>query len=317
MANILTDILKANNKKSVIASTAADKMSGYTGSETQTKPPVQTPVYAGTGLSKLLGAANTQNQGSYGDPNAVAAAQQKIADTLANQQKQTTTTRKSSAPAPTKVNPYQAQMDAAQARLSAATPTYTDTYADRIAQLEAAAPQDYASRYQTQIDNTLNAIQNRKAFQYNMSEDPLYRQYAAMYQKQGQQAMKDTMGQAAALTGGYGSSYASTAGNQAYQQYLGQMNDRAAELAALARQQYDQEGSNMRANLSALQAAESQDRKNYESDRADYYNRLNALRQGQSTEYQQYLNALDEYWRQKNDAWNQYKYWNDKWAAMQ
>lgn len=279
--------------------------------------PVQTPVYAGTGLSKLLGAANTQNQGSYGDPNAVAAAQQKIADTLANQQKQTTTTRKSSAPAPTPVNPYQAQMDAAQARLSAATPTYTDTYADRIAQLEAAAPQDYASRYQTQIDNALNAIQNRKAFQYNMSEDPLYRQYAAMYQKQGQQAMKDTMGQAAALTGGYGSSYASTAGNQAYQQYLGQMNDKAAELAALARQQYDQEGSDMRANLSALQAAESQDRQNWESDRADYYNRLSALRQGQSTEYQQYLNALDEYWRQKNDAWNQYTYWNDKWAKMQ
>ena len=317
MANILTDILKANNKKSVTATTAADKMSGYTGSATTTSAPVQTPVYAGTGLSKLLGAANTQNQGSYGDPNAVAAAQQKIADTLANQQKQTTTTKKSSAPAPTKVNPYQAQMDEAQAKLSAATPTYTDTYADRIAQLEAGAPQDYASRYQTQIDNALNAIQNRKAFQYNMSEDPLYRQYAAMYQKQGQQAMKDTMGQAAALTGGYGSSYASTAGNQAYQQYLGQLNDRAAELAALARQQYDQEGSDMRSNLAALQAAESQDRQNYESDRADYYNRLNALRQGQSTEYQQYLNALDEYWRQKNDAWNQYKYWNDKWAAMQ
>lgn len=225
--------------------------------------------------------------------------------------------RGSSAPAPTPVNPYQSQMDAAQARLGAATPTYTDTYADRIAQLEAGAPQDYASRYQTQIDNALNAIQNRKAFQYNMSEDPLYRQYAAMYQKQGQQAMKDTMGQAAALTGGYGSSYASTAGNQAYQQYLGQLNDRAAELAALARQQYDQEGSDMRSNLAALQAAESQDRQNYESDRADYYNRLNALRQGQSTEYQQYLNALDEYWRQKNDAWNQYTYWNDKWAAMQ
>lgn len=223
----------------------------------------------------------------------------------------------SSAPAPTPVNPYQAQMDAAQARLGAATPTYTDTYADRIAQLEAAAPQDYASRYQTQIDNTLNAIQNRKAFQYNMSEDPLYRQYAAMYQKQGQQAMKDTMGQAAALTGGYGSSYAATAGNQAYQQYLGQMNDRAAELAALARQQYDQEGSDMRSNLAALQAAESQDRQNYESDRADYYNQLAALRQGQSTEYQQYLNALDEYWRQKNDAWKQYTYWNDKWAKMQ
>ena len=275
----------------------------------------------GTGMRNLLGDANNKKQetyqGSYGVKDKIKAAKDKIDEAMAKYYARNSGGSRSSAPAPTKVNTYQAQMDAAQARLGEATPTYTDTYKDRIAQLEAAAPQDYASRYQTQIDNTLNAIQNRKAFQYNMSEDPLYRQYAAMYQKQGQQAMKDTMGQAAALTGGYGSSYASTAGNQAYQQYLGQMNDRAAELAALARQQYDQEGSNMRANLSALQAAESQDRQNWESDRTDYYNRLSALRQGQSTEYQQYLNALDEYWRQKNDAWNQYTYWNDKWAKMQ
>ena len=279
-----------------------------------------TPPPISSGASKLIAQAAAVREQTSGQHTATGVMDAALT-TAQNAVKQSVSKRKSgsrsSAPAPTPVNPYQAQMDAAQARLSAATPTYTDTYADRIAQLEAAAPQDYASRYQTQIDNALNAIQNRKAFQYNMSEDPLYRQYAAMYQKQGQQAMKDTMGQAAALTGGYGSSYASTAGNQAYQQYLGQMNDRAAELAALARQQYDQEGSNMRANLSALQAAESQDRQNWESDRADYYNRLNALRQGQSTEYQQYLNALDEYWRQKNDAWNQYTYWNDKWAAMQ
>lgn len=279
-----------------------------------------TPPPISSGAAKLMAQAAAVREQTRGQHTAEGVMGTALTTAL-NAVKQSGSKRKSgggsSAPAPTKVNPYQAQMDAAQARLGAATPTYTDTYKDRIAQLEAAAPQDYASRYKTQIDNTLAAIQNRKAFQYNMSEDPLYRQYAAMYQKQGQQAMKDTMGQAAALTGGYGSSYASTAGNQAYQQYLGQMNDRAAELAALARQQYDQEGSNMRANLSALQAAESQDRQNWESDRADYYNRLNALRQGQSTEYQQYLNALDEYWRQKNDAWNQYTYWNDKWAAMQ
>lgn len=285
------------------------------GGTTNTPPPIS------TGAAKLMAqaaAVKEQNRGKYMATGVKDAAFTTVLNAArASGKSGSGGGRGSSAPAATPVNPYQSQMDAAQARLSAATPTYTDTYADRIAQLEAGAPQDYASRYQTQIDNALNAIQNRKAFQYNMSEDPLYRQYAAMYQKQGQQAMKDTMGQAAALTGGYGSSYASTAGNQAYQQYLGQMNDRAAELAALARQQYDQEGSDMRSNLAALQAAESQDRQNYESDRADYYNQLAALRQGQSTEYQQYLNALDEYWRQKNDAWNQYTYWNDKWAAMQ
>lgn len=311
MATTWKDLMEfSSGRTSVYTPPASASVTGNGG----TPPPVS------SGASKLMAQAAAVREQTSGQHTATGVMDAALT-TAQNAVKQSVSKRKSgsgsSAPAPTPVNPYQAQMDAAQARLSAATPTYTDTYADRIAQLEAAAPQDYASRYQTQIDNALNAIQNRKAFQYNMSEDPLYRQYAAMYQKQGQQAMKDTMGQAAALTGGYGSSYASTAGNQAYQQYLGQMNDRAAELAALARQQYDQEGSDMRSNLSALQAAESQDRQNYESDRADYYNRLSALRQGQSTEYQQYLNALDEYWRQKNDAWNQYTYWNDKWAKMQ
>lgn len=312
MATTWKDLMEfSSGRTSVYTPPASASVTGNGG----TPPPIS------SGAAKLMAqaaAVKEQNRGKYTATGVKDAAFTTVLNAArASGKSGSGGGRGSSAPAPTPVNPYQAQMDAAQARLGAATPTYTDTYKDRIAQLEAAAPKDYASRYKTQIDNTMAAIQNRKAFQYNMSEDPLYRQYAAMYQKQGQQAMKDTMGQAAALTGGYGSSYASTAGNQAYQQYLGQMNDRAAELAALARQQYDQEGSNMRANLSALQAAESQDRQNWESDRADYYNRLSALRQGQSTEYQQYLNALDEYWRQKNDAWNQYTYWNDKWAAMQ
>lgn len=312
MATTWKDLMDKSSGRTSVYTPPASANTGN-GETTRTPPPIS------TGAAKLMAqAAATAAQTAGGKiASGVTGAGLSTGLNAASAAGKSKSGRGSSAPAPTPVNPYQSQMDAAQARMSAATPTYTDTYADRIAQLEAGAPQDYASRYQTQIDNALNAIQNRKAFQYNMSEDPLYRQYAAMYQKQGQQAMKDTMGQAAALTGGYGSSYASTAGNQAYQQYLGQLNDRAAELAALARQQYDQEGSDMRSSLAALQAAESQDRQNYESDRADYYNQLAALRQGQSTEYQQYLNALDEYWRQKNDAWNQYTYWNDKWAAMQ
>ena len=42
---------------------------------------------------------------------------------------------------------------------------------------------------------------------------------------QGQTAMQDTMAQAAALTGGYGNSYAAAVGNQAYQNYITQANN--------------------------------------------------------------------------------------------
>ena len=52
----------------------------------------------------------------------------------------------------------------------------------------------------------------------------LYRQYESAYRRGGKQAMEDTMANAAALTGGYGNSYASTAGNQAYQSYLAELN---------------------------------------------------------------------------------------------
>lgn len=220
-----------------------------------------------------------------------------------------------SAPAPT--NPYASQMADAQNRMNTAMPTYTDSYAERIGKMEATGPEAYVSKYQPNIDDYLNRLDNRKAFQYNMSSDPLYRQYAAMYAQQGKRAMQDTMGQAATLTGGYGSSYASTAGNQAYQQNLSQLNDRALQLAQMARQNYDQETADLRSNLSAYQTAEGQHRSNYESDRAAWYDQLNMLQQGQANEYQKHRDAMSDWQYNLADAWDKYKYWNDKWAAMQ
>lgn len=291
------------------------------------KKPVLKPVTAASGLGKLVAAAQTgtnnalvsQSSNDSTQNNFVSGAIDGALGAVGAALGVTGKTKRTSggsSSTPTPTNPYADQMSAAQSRLNTELPTYTDSYADRIATMEQSGPADYASKYQTQIDSALEALQNRKAFQYNMSSDPLYRQYAAMYAQQGKRAMQDTMGQAAALTGGYGSSYASTAGNQAYQQHLDQLNDRAVELAALARQNYDQEGSDMRANLSALQTAESQNRQNYESDRSAWYDQLAMLQQGQANEYQKYRDSVEDYWNNQNDAWNQYTYWNDKWAAM-
>jgi hypothetical protein len=75
-------------------------------------------------------------------------------------------------------------------------------------------------------------------FKYDLNGDALYQQYKDKYTQQGKLAMADAMGQASALTGGYGNSYAATVGNQAYQAYLGQLNDVIPELYQLA---YDQD----------------------------------------------------------------------------
>lgn len=101
------------------------------------------------------------------------------------------------------------------------------------------------------LTDTMNAIENRKKFEYDLNGDMLYNQYKDQYTTQGKMAMMDTMGQAAALTGGYGNSYAQTVGQQTYQGYLQQLNDKVPELYQLALDQYNREGDEMYNRLSA------------------------------------------------------------------
>lgn len=81
----------------------------------------------------------------------------------------------------------------------------------------------------------------REAFSYDPEADLLYRQYCEQYQKLGRQAMEDTVGQTAGLTGGYGNSYGETAGMQAYNRYLGKLNELLPELYDAKRTEYDKE----------------------------------------------------------------------------
>lgn len=149
------------------------------------------------------------------------------------------------------------------------------------------APAPYQSNYQSQIDSLLDSILNREDFTYDMNADPLYQQYKDQYIAGGRAAMMDTMGQAAALTGGYGNSYASTAGNMAYQNYLTGLNDRALDLYSAAYGRYVDEGNQMMNNLGALMSAEDAAWGRY----IDNYNLALAQR---DFEYQQYLDALSQ-----------------------
>lgn len=147
------------------------------------------------------------------------------------------------------------------------------------------APAPYQSNYQSQIDSLLDSILNREDFTYDMNADPLYQQYKDQYIAGGRAAMMDTMGQAAALTGGYGNSYANTAGNIAYQNYLTGLNDRALDLYSAAYGRYVDEGDRMMNNLGALMSADDVAYGRY----MDSYNQYLAERDFQ---YQQYLDAL-------------------------
>lgn len=109
-------------------------------------------------------------------------------------------------------------------------------------QTPAAPQQGYQSGYQKQLDDTMDKILNREDFAYDLNGDALWKQYQDQYTRKGKMAMMDTMGQAAALTGGYGSSYGQAVGQQAYQGYLQEMNQFIPELYQMALQRYQMEG---------------------------------------------------------------------------
>lgn len=134
----------------------------------------------------------------------------------------------------------------------------------------AAQPGAYQSQWQGQIDSIINRILNREKFTYDVNSDALYQQYAEQYQRLGKIAMQDTMGQAAAMTGGYGNSYASTVGNQAYQNYLSQLNDKIPELYKLALDKYQLEGQEMYNQYGLLSDQEQQDYGRYRDSYADW-----------------------------------------------
>ena len=150
----------------------------------------------------------------------------------------------------------------------------------------------YGNTYDQQINDIYNQIVNRDKFQYDINSDMLYQQYAEQYANKGKLAMKDTMGQAAALTGGYGNSYAQSVGQQQYDAYLQQLNDVVPELYGMA---YDQ----------------------YEAENEQLMNQYAMLGDMRDDEYGRYQDALNAYWQnvnyltdRANDAYNQgYESW--------
>ena len=166
-------------------------------------------------------------------------------------------------------------------------------YADKLGDLENSKPGDFSSRYDEQIQNIINTIQNRPQFdQGQVYDSDLYKQYREQYIQQGNKAMRDTMGNAAALTGGYGSTYATAAGQQAYDGYLSQLGDKTMDIYDRIYNQYLNEGQEMYNQLGMLNNQDSIDYGRYRDTVGDYYNDLNYYSDRYNSEY---ANDFGEY----------------------
>ena len=141
-----------------------------------------------------------------------------------------------------------------------------------LEQVNSGRPNPYTSQYDAQIQEAYNAIMNRDPFRYDLRTDTLYQQYKDQYMTNGRQAMMDTMGAAAGLTGGYNSTYSQTAGQQTYDSYLAQLNNLVPELYDRAFNRYQYEGQEM---LNRLNLATGMDDRDYGRWRDTYNDWLN------------------------------------------
>lgn len=182
-----------------------------------------------------------------------------------------------------------------------------DTY-DRLQNTLNNKPGAFSSAYTDKLNSLYDQLMNRGKFSYNFNADPMYQMYREQYTQQGKQAMQDTMGQAAALTGGYGSSYSQTAGQQTYQNYLQQLNDIIPELRNQAYQEWQAEGEDLKDKYNLTQSAYNNEYNQYrdtvsdwQQDRSFDQNTYDSERNfdyGQFSDNRNYLQQ--EYWNQRN-----------------
>lgn len=141
--------------------------------------------------------------------------------------------------------------------------------------------------YTDQIKDLMGQIQNREDFEYDVDSDVLFQQYLGSAMNTGKQAMMDTMGQASALTGGYGSTYATSAANQQYNAYIQDAYNNLPEYYQMALEAYQMEGEEM-------------------------YNQLAMLNQADMTEYQRLYDSWNaNFSNAQNMYQNEYNTWRD------
>ena len=181
------------------------------------------------------------------------------------------------------------ESDALKKKRQEAEAKSTYTASDSVNQAKAALDAHEANRvsdwtggtYGDALKGAIDKIANREKFSYDLNGDALYQQYKDQYINQGRLAMQDTIGQASAMTGGYGNSYAATAGNQAYQSYLQKLNDVVPELYQMAYDKYNQEGE-------------------------DLYNQASLYNTMYNTEYGQYRDAVSDWQNEANRLSDRY-----------
>ncbi len=231
----------------IVGNNTWGSLRGTTSSQTTTTPAATQTTPAATGVTQETGPTATTQTSSTSSSASISGVP---ADTMAQLQN-------------TEYTPSQNVLDAY----------------NKLQEQAGTKPSPYVSQWSDQLEDLYNQIVSRgkEGFDYDLNGDSLWQQYKDQYVNLGRRAMEDTMGNAASLTGGYGNSYASTAGNQAYQQYLTQLTNMIPELEGRAYERWRDQGEDLYNQYGLVADRENQEYARHRDDVSDWMNDRNYL----------------------------------------
>ena len=139
-----------------------------------------------------------------------------------------------------------------------------------LERFEQTKPADYQSKYQGQIDNVMGKLDDLGGYDYDPAADTAYQQYKSEYTQKAKLANQNAQADASARTGGYGSSYGTQAGQNAYTATMNNLDNVLNSLQDQSRSEYTAKRTGLESQLSGLQNAEQQDYQNYQKDMANW-----------------------------------------------
>lgn len=164
-----------------------------------------------------------------------------------------------------------------------------------------AAP-TYQGTYENQLNDLYDRIANREKFSYDVNADPLYDLYKDKYIQGGKLAMKDTLGQASALTGGYGNSYGQQVGQQAYDAYLQNLSAVIPELYGMAYDKWKDEGDDLKDLYGMVGDRRDTEYGQYRDLMNDYNVNRSLVQQQEATDYGRLLADDEREYQRGQDA---------------
>lgn len=182
---------------------------------------------------------------------------------------------------------------------------------------------DANGQKQAGVDELFAQVMNYGDFSYDMNKDALFQMYKQQYTTQGNRAMQNQMGIAAANSGGYNSSYAQTSAQDTFQTYMNDLSQKAVDTYQSAYSRWNDKYEQLKNRYSMVNTMNQQANEKYYTDLSNAQNRENSAYQAynddKNFDYQKYNDnrnytqnqlAQAQDYRNWVDDFNQKERWN-------